>query len=98
MRVINSDFDKPWIFVQLTARLHGALYSLRMLKQYVAVWLAINPDPNHTNHDSMSSLHKDIAPLPSITKTLIVPGQAKRVLACQEPLWELMEEIYTSGC
>lgn len=96
MRVINGDFDNSWAFVQLTARLHAAIYSLRMLKQTIAVWLAINQDQTSTLHESLSSLQKHMSSLPSIADSFMVPGQVKRVLAEHDVLRELVEEIYMS--
>ncbi|KAF2828705.1 hypothetical protein CC86DRAFT_444823 [Ophiobolus disseminans] len=96
IRVLNGEFDNSWAFVQLTARLHAAIYSLRMLKQTIDVWLAINSDTTSTLHGSISGLQKHMAAFPSIADPFIVPGQSKRVLMTTEALRELVEEIYMS--
>jgi len=96
MRVLNGDFDNSWTFVQLTARLHAAIYSLRILKQTVAIWLAINENQNSALYESLSRLQKQMSSLPSIADSFMVPGQAKRVRVEPDVLRELVEEIYTS--
>ena len=97
MRVLNGDFDNTWAFMHLTARLHAAMYSLRMLKQTIDVWLAINQHLESELRDTLSSLHKQMSSLPSISVAFNVPGQSKRVMAEHEVLRELVEEIYTSA-
>lgn len=96
MRVLNGEFDNTWAFLQLTARLHAALYSLRMLKQTVDVWLAINTQTQPGLRNILSSLRKSMTSLPSIADTLMVPSQTRRVLAEHDVLRSLVEEIYTS--
>jgi hypothetical protein len=96
MRVLNGEFDNTWASVQLTARLHAAVYSLRMLKQTVSVWLAINHHLKSPLHESLSSLQNHMSTLPTIADMFIVPGQAKRILAEHEALRELVDEIYMS--
>lgn len=96
MKVLNSDFDNTWEYIQLAARFHAAIYSLRMLKQIIAIWMAVDQDQSSALHEMLSSLHKDMSSLPSIADTFMVPGQAKRVLADHDVLRALVEEIYTS--
>jgi len=108
-RVLNCDFDNSWAFVHLTARLHAALYSLRMLLQMVKVARAmmdpdqtIDPrDPQENENARLRRLVHTIAghmsDFPSIPDVMGVPGQAKRILAEHDVLKELIEEIYTSA-
>jgi hypothetical protein len=97
MRVINGDFDNTWAFFQLIARVQAAVYSLRMLKQILAVRLAIDQQTDPNFHDSLMSLHMQLASFPSIAAMFIITGQAKRVLADNEQLRGLVEEIYQSA-
>ncbi|KAI4626113.1 uncharacterized protein J4E87_004613 [Alternaria ethzedia] len=108
-RVLNCDFDNSWAFVHLTARLHAALYSLRMLLQMVKVARAmmdpdpiiIPEDPQEAENARLRRVVHNIAghmsDFPSITDVMGVPGQAKRILAEHDVLKELIEEIYTSA-
>jgi hypothetical protein len=95
-RVLNGDFDNTWAFVQLTARLQAALYSLRMLKQTTSIWLATNQDTKSKLHSSLSSLHSQMAGFPVISGTFMVPGQSRNLLADHEQLKALIEEIFAS--
>lgn len=95
-RVLNGDFDSTWAFVQLTARLQAALYSLRMLKQVTSVRLAIDQGTHSKLYDSLSSLQSQMAGFPAISDMFIVPGQARHLLADHEQLKALIEEIFAS--
>ncbi|KNG46926.1 dna replication initiation factor cdc45 [Stemphylium lycopersici] len=97
LRVINGDFDNTWEFVHLTARLHAALYSLRMFSQIVQVQLAVKQAGSKNLHDSLVSLDQRMRSLPSIPNGFGVPGQTKRVLADHDQLRALIEEIYVSA-
>ena len=108
-RVLNCEFDNSWAFVHLTARLHAALYSLRMLLQMVKVARAMmDPDPIIDPRDPQESENARLRKLvhtiaghmsdfPSVPDVMGVPGQAKRILAEHDVLKELIEEIYTSA-
>lgn len=96
-RVLNGDYDNTWAYIQFTARLQAAMYSLRMLKQVTSVWLAINPNANTELHASLSSIQSHISNFPSISDMFIVPGQAHSVAADHEQLKGLIEEIFTSA-
>jgi len=108
-RVLNCDFDNSWAFVHLTARLHAALYSLRMLLQMVKVAEAMfAPDAiidplnrqdieNARLRKTMSKIANHMSDFPSIPEVMGVPGQAKRILAEHDKLKELIEEIYRSA-
>jgi hypothetical protein len=96
LRVLNNDFDNTWAFVHLMARLQGALYSLRMLKQIINVWLKTTTAGSKL-HTCLTSLNKHMQNLPAIPAMFGVPGQAKNVLLEHERLKSLVEEIYTSG-
>lgn len=95
-RVLNSDFDNTWAFIQFTARLQAAMYSLRMLKQVTAVWLAIHSKAGSELHASMSKIHWQMSSFPSISDMFIVPGQVHKIVADHEQLKGLIEEIFTS--
>lgn len=97
LRVLNGDFDNTWAFIQLTARLQAAMYSLRMLKQIVSVWLSLGRAGNAKLHECLISLDKDMAGFPSIGNMFNVPGQAQKVLAHHERLRAMIEEIYLSA-
>jgi len=97
LRVINGAFDNTWDFVHLTARLHAALYSLRMFSQIAQVHLALGQEANKRLHDCMISLDQRMRSLPSIPDGFGVPGQTKRVLADHDQLRALVEEIYVSA-
>ncbi|KAF1920975.1 XPG domain containing-domain-containing protein [Ampelomyces quisqualis] len=96
-RVLNGDFDNTWAFIHLAARLQAALYSLRMLKQITAVWLATNQQTKSKLRSTLESVQLRMANFPSIADMFIVPGQAKRLLANHEHLKELVEEIFKSA-
>lgn len=96
-RVLNGDYDTTWAFIQFTARLQAAMYSLRMLKQVVTVWLAINPQTETELHASLSNIHSQMSSFPSISDMFIVPGQAHKVVADHEQLKMLIEEIFASA-
>ncbi|KAI4605009.1 hypothetical protein J4E83_010880 [Alternaria metachromatica] len=108
-RVLNCDFDNSWAFVHLTARLHAALYSLRMLLQMIKVGEAtMVPDFIVDVNDRqdveqaqlrgiMSKIANHMSDFPSIPEVMGVPGQAKRILAEHDKLKELIEEIYRSA-
>jgi hypothetical protein len=97
LRVINGDFDNTWAFVQLTARLQSALYSLRMFSQIAKVWLVLNLRDDQKLHGCLVSLDQRMRTLPSIPEGFGVPGQSKRVLANHDELRALVEEIYVSA-
>jgi hypothetical protein len=97
LRVLNNEFDNTWAFLHLMARLQAALYSLRILKQIITVWLKLNPTADAKLHTSLNSLSKHMQSFPSIPAMFGVPGQARDVLAEHERLKGLVEEIYTSA-
>jgi hypothetical protein len=97
VRVVNGDFDNTWAFVQLIARVQAAMYSLRMLKQIIAVRLAMDQQTDSKLHNGLMSLHTQLASFPSLAEMFIIPGQAKRVLADHEQMRGLVEEIYQSA-
>ncbi|KAI4644674.1 uncharacterized protein J4E78_009493 [Alternaria triticimaculans] len=108
-RVLNCDFDNSWAFVHLTARLHAALYSLRMLLQMIKVGEATmvpdlivdvndRQDVAHAQlRENMSKIANHMSDFPSIPEVMGVPGQTKRILAEHDKLKELIEEIYRSA-
>ena len=108
-RVLNCDFDNSWAFVHLTARLHAAIYSLRMLLQMIKVGeatmvpdLIVDVDDRQDVEDAqlretMSKIANHMSDFPSIPEVMGVPGQTKRILAEHDKLKELIEEIYRSA-
>lgn len=96
-RVINGDFDNTWAFIQLTARLQAAIYSVRMLKQISSAYLAVQGLLyNSELYKYATKMEENMSSIPSIAESIIVPGQIKRVLANHDTLLSLVEEIYTS--
>jgi len=110
-RVLNGDFDNSWDFVHLTARIHAALYSLRMLSQTIKIGQAIDPDPEQIPDESrnqqeshnldlrksMSKIASHMSDFPSIPDLIGVPGQAKRVLEEPGLMKDLIKETYRSA-
>ncbi|KAH7400891.1 XPG domain containing-domain-containing protein [Phaeosphaeria sp. MPI-PUGE-AT-0046c] len=96
-RVLNGDFDNTWTYIQFTARLQAAMYSLRMLKQVTTVWLPMNPQAESELHASLSQIDFYMSNFPSISDMFIVPGQAHRVVLEHEQLKRLIEEIFISA-
>jgi hypothetical protein len=96
-RVLNGDFDNSWAFVHLTARMHAALYSLRMLNQVIKVWLTLNTALDTRLYTALSTLSTHMTDFPSIPRSLGVPGQAKRIVAEHDKLKGWIEEIYASA-
>ncbi|KAI4943398.1 hypothetical protein J4E91_009307 [Alternaria rosae] len=107
-RVLNGDFDNSWDFVHLTARIHAALYSLRMLSQSIKIGQAIDPEGEQIPADEcnrqqshnldlrkkMSKIAGHMADFPSIPDLIGVPGQAKRILEEPDMMKSCIEEIY----
>ncbi|KAF1829042.1 hypothetical protein BDW02DRAFT_592894 [Decorospora gaudefroyi] len=96
LRILNNDFDNTWPYIQLMARMHAALYSLRILKQIITVWLHLNLIADTKLHTCLSSLSKHMRSFPSLPAIFGVPGQAKLIVVEHEELKGLVEEIYTS--
>lgn len=97
LHVLNGDFDNSWAFVQLTARLQAALYSIRLFRQIAKVWLQIEPRADEKLRCYVTSLDQCLSTLPSIPEGFGVPGQSKRVLASHNELKALVEEIYVAA-
>jgi hypothetical protein len=97
LRVLNADFDNTWAYIQLGARLQAVLYSLRMLKQVAAVWLATTPPTKSKLQGSVASLHEQISTFPSISDAFVIPGQTKQVLADHDVTRPVVEEIFASA-
>ncbi|KZM18285.1 hypothetical protein ST47_g10552 [Ascochyta rabiei] len=97
LHILNGDFDNSWDFIHLTARLQAVLYSLRMLKQVLAVYLAIHGLNKLQIDKDVLELAKHTATLPSIADTFAVPGQPRKLLAEHERLKNMVEEIYTAS-
>lgn len=91
-RVISGDFDNTWAFVHLNARIQAVLYSLRMLKQCITLWMA-NPDvKEEETHSVLSRLAGTLESLPSIPELFTIPGQASG--SNHADLLEAIKEIY----
>ncbi|KAI8937360.1 hypothetical protein NX059_006566 [Plenodomus lindquistii] len=97
LRVLNAEFDNTWAFIQLTARLQAAMYSLRVLKQIVSVKLAQSKTEDGDLKSNLISIKKHMDFFPSISDMFTVPGQAKKVLAEHDSLRSIVEEIYASA-
>ncbi|KAH9871629.1 hypothetical protein J1614_005884 [Plenodomus biglobosus] len=96
LRVLNAEFDNTWAFVQLTARLQAALYSLRMLKQILGVKLAQQNKSDSELNGSLNIIKKHMALFPSIVDMFTVPGQMRKVLGEHDSIRAIVEEIYAS--
>ncbi|KAJ4378108.1 hypothetical protein N0V83_000940 [Neocucurbitaria cava] len=96
LRVLNGDFDNTWAFIQLTARVQAVLYSLRMLKQIIGMWLEVTQTKDAKLSGCLSGLYERMKNFPSIARTFTVPGQKAQILAEHEELRTLVEDIYTS--
>lgn len=97
LHMLNGEFDSSWDFIHLTARMQAVLYSLRMLRQILAVHLAIHGSEKRDTSNDITILSKELATLPSIAETFTVPGQSRKLLAEHEQLRNLIEEIYTAS-
>tara|TARA_R110002003_G_scaffold121_21_gene10827 strand:- start:16069 stop:17325 length:1257 start_codon:yes stop_codon:yes gene_type:complete len=97
LRVLNAEFDNTWAFLQLTARVQASMYSLRMLKQIIAIRLATNQTVVPGLSEYLSDIDKHMSTFPAIPDMFSVPGQSKRVLAEHGALTEYMKEIYSSA-
>ncbi|CAO2648090.1 Nn.00g090120.m01.CDS01 [Neocucurbitaria sp. VM-36] len=97
LRVLNGDFDNTWAFIQLTARIQAALYSLRIFKQIIGTWLEITEKKDVKLFECLCSINEQMKNFPSIAEMFTIPGQQGRVLAGHEELKALVEEIYVSA-
>jgi hypothetical protein len=98
LHILNGDFDSSWEFIHLTARLQAVLYSLRILKQIIAVYLAIHGfQQTDADNNNILQMSKHLSTLPSIAETFTVPGQSRKILAEHEGLKNMVEEIYTAS-
>ncbi|KAF2263748.1 hypothetical protein CC78DRAFT_266266 [Lojkania enalia] len=87
-RVVINGFDNTWDFVQLHARLQTSLYSLRMLKQCISVWLAIQEQSGGSDfYDNTMRLSEALSSLPTIPDLFSMPGQS---------LWPSREDVDAS--
>jgi hypothetical protein len=95
-RVVMGDFDNTWAYVHLLASVQAFLYSLRMLKQCITVWLAFDSDPTGEGLPSniINKLKDALASLPSIADLYIVPGQTVKALPDDAELLDALKEIY----
>ncbi|KAH9877166.1 hypothetical protein IAQ61_002529 [Plenodomus lingam] len=97
LRVLNADFDNTWAFVQLTARIQAAMYSLRVLKQIVNVKLTQQISRDAELNGSLDEINRHMSLFPSIGDMFTVPGQTKKILAENDSLRAIVEEIYASA-
>lgn len=97
-RVINGNFDNTWGFVQLSASIQAVLYSLRMLKQCIAVWFALNSVEQSGTplYELLISLRDGLETFPTIPDLFMVPGQSSRLFLDNYNLGEAIKEIYTT--
>jgi hypothetical protein len=99
VRVVNGDFNNTWEFVHLNARIHAAIYLLRILQQCVSVWLAINYERTDEDlHKTILRLSQSLEGLPTIAEMIIVPGQPiKEPIADDETLRQALSNIYMAA-
>ncbi|KAF2712065.1 hypothetical protein K504DRAFT_400504 [Pleomassaria siparia CBS 279.74] len=77
LRVVDGDFDQTWEFVHLTARLHAVLYSLRLFKQCITLWLALNVGKAADGLcNVITELGHALEGLPDIEHLILMPGQS----------------------
>jgi hypothetical protein len=101
-RVVLGEFDNTWAYVHLLANVQAVLYSLRILKQCIAVRLAFDSDSEktHTNPLSpslstiISELSNALASFPTISKLFSVPGRSVRTPTEEPELQNTLKEIY----
>jgi hypothetical protein len=95
-RVIAGGFDNTWAFVHLHACMQAVLYSLRMLKQCVTVWLALNRDNSTTKlHELVTSLNQQLKSFPAIADIFTMPGQAAKFDPDDGGFLDAVKAIYT---
>ncbi|KAL1609926.1 hypothetical protein SLS60_001591 [Paraconiothyrium brasiliense] len=97
LHILSAHFDNTWDLIHLTACLHAALYSLRLLKQCVEVWLSLHESGSLPLLLLAKQLHTDLRSMGPITELFLVPGQARKLQGEQELLRELIAEVYTSA-
>ena len=99
VRIINGDFNNTWEFVHLNARIHAAIYLLRVLRQCIQVWLPINYARDDEDlHKIMTGLSQHFEGLPTIADTITMPGQSiKEPTADEETLRQALTNIYTAA-
>ncbi|KAF1959751.1 hypothetical protein CC80DRAFT_590938 [Byssothecium circinans] len=97
IRVLTGRFDNSWDFVHLTARLHAALYSLRMLKQCVDMWIYQYQNSSAEPRQHMDTLNRHLVDMPTISDLFLIPGQARKTHVDEKLLKELLEDIYASA-
>ena len=99
VRIINGDFNNTWEFVHLNARVHAALYLLRMLRQCIGVWLAINHGRvDEDLHKTIMELRQSFQSLPTIADMIKMPGQlTNEPTADDEILRQALTNVYTAA-
>jgi hypothetical protein len=101
-RVVTGDFDNTWSFIHLLACIQATLYSLRILKQCVSIWLTLHvredtEDDSVTLYQTIYTLHKALASLPTIAELFTVPGQAAKSQPQDASIPILLKSIYTAA-
>ncbi|KAF2746559.1 hypothetical protein M011DRAFT_404468 [Sporormia fimetaria CBS 119925] len=100
-RVVTGTFDNTWAFVHLQACLHAMLYSLRMLKQCAAVWLALNEGISlavtKDQIQTISDLHHKLETLPPLAELFTIPGQKLKERPEDAGLLGVLKHIYFSA-
>lgn len=99
-RVAAGEFDNTWAFVHLQACIQATLYSLRMLKQCIAVWLALHSRdsaPNKSLVDTISRLDRALQSMPTIAELFTVPGQKFKSSPDDGSLADALKAIYVAA-
>lgn len=96
VRVVSGRFDNTWAYVHLLATLQAVLYSLRLLKQCIAVSLALgnNPSGEGLPLDIVTQLKNALESLPSIANLFTVPGQSIKAPPEDVGLLDTLRNIY----
>lgn len=97
-RVVTGDFDNTWAFVHLTACIQSVLYSLRMLKQCIPVWLALQPLSSSPDfYKIIASIHETLKSFPPIDELFSIPGQNTALSANHPNLLDAIKDIYVAA-
>lgn len=97
LRALNGDFDNSWSYIQLLARMQAAMYSLRMLKQVSATFVACDQDQAQELRNCLIEIEKKMDDFPPISDMFTVAGQSKSVLGNHDELSALIQEVYASA-
>lgn len=104
-RVVTGDFDTTWSFVHLQSSIQAMLYSFRMLKQCIDVWLALVSTsriaqiktPSQELIATITELSQTLTSLPSIADLFPIPGQPVPTFPEDANLLDMLKQIYAAA-